>query len=357
MTQAEKQYKLRVFSRRFIADLCISSVDNTYSFSKDSHPLAWNSLGMDDYLRRFYRQLSLKNITISAMGFHIERMRSGGKVHGFIVYNPITQKWVLLHERTMNSRSKPEHLVYISDDWYIKYIFDWGSKHWSRLYLEPRMYAVSTTFNGGLDCGKAVTDKTINDMWPTNFLDLADPDSLYPLSRFQNRVHRDWPFIKTARELLNNDVQKYIYANIIATSELYQKIKKEEDKMNNIFHTDEVTSIYNSRFYYQKVIFSPPATIVIWENGDKTMVRCSPDETYDPEKGLALCFMKRAFFDSKTSKYHKLLQKETRRFYDQVAKKPTNDFKVSLNNLESLRESIKRAGERVQKNYNRSTCQ
>ena len=44
----------------------------------------------------------------------------------------------------------------------------------------------------------------------------------------------------------------------------------------------------------EKVIYNDPATIVFWKNGDKTVVKCQPGDTYDPEKGLALCIMKRA---------------------------------------------------------------
>lgn len=42
----------------------------------------------------------------------------------------------------------------------------------------------------------------------------------------------------------------------------------------------------------KKVIFNDPATIVYWWNGTKTIVKCQDGEPYDPEKGLALCFMK-----------------------------------------------------------------
>lgn len=45
---------------------------------------------------------------------------------------------------------------------------------------------------------------------------------------------------------------------------------------------------------YRKVIFNKPATIVIWEDGSKTVVKCQKGDVYDPEKGLALCFMKKA---------------------------------------------------------------
>lgn len=44
----------------------------------------------------------------------------------------------------------------------------------------------------------------------------------------------------------------------------------------------------------EKVIFNKPATIVIWKDGTKTVVKCQNDEKFDPEKGLALCYMKKA---------------------------------------------------------------
>ena len=44
---------------------------------------------------------------------------------------------------------------------------------------------------------------------------------------------------------------------------------------------------------YKRVIFNDPATIVIWEDGSKTIVKCQKGDVYDPEKGLALCFMKK----------------------------------------------------------------
>lgn len=44
----------------------------------------------------------------------------------------------------------------------------------------------------------------------------------------------------------------------------------------------------------KKVIFNPPATIVMWADGyPKTVVKCQPEDTYDREKGLAMCIAKR----------------------------------------------------------------
>ena len=36
-------------------------------------------------------------------------------------------------------------------------------------------------------------------------------------------------------------------------------------------------------------------TVAIWKDGSKTIVKCQPGETFDAEKGIAMCFVKRTF--------------------------------------------------------------
>lgn len=43
----------------------------------------------------------------------------------------------------------------------------------------------------------------------------------------------------------------------------------------------------------KEVIFNDPATICIWSDGSKTVVKCEEGDTFDKEKGIALCFMKK----------------------------------------------------------------
>ena len=45
----------------------------------------------------------------------------------------------------------------------------------------------------------------------------------------------------------------------------------------------------------EKVIFNPPATIVIWYDKSKTVVKCRDVDEYDPEYGLAMCIAKKYF--------------------------------------------------------------
>lgn len=43
----------------------------------------------------------------------------------------------------------------------------------------------------------------------------------------------------------------------------------------------------------KKVIFNDPATIVIWNDGTKTVVKCQEGDTYSKELGLAMCISKK----------------------------------------------------------------
>lgn len=46
------------------------------------------------------------------------------------------------------------------------------------------------------------------------------------------------------------------------------------------------------------VIFNDPATVVVWTDGVKTVVRCQDGDIYDKRTGLLLCIAKRSFGNS-----------------------------------------------------------
>lgn len=47
-------------------------------------------------------------------------------------------------------------------------------------------------------------------------------------------------------------------------------------------------------FEIKNVYFNDPVTVVLWTDGTKTIVRAQNNEPYDPEKGLAMAFAKKA---------------------------------------------------------------
>ena len=48
------------------------------------------------------------------------------------------------------------------------------------------------------------------------------------------------------------------------------------------------------KFKIKKVIFNDPATIVLWEDGTKTVVKAQNEDEFDSEKGLAMAISKKA---------------------------------------------------------------
>lgn len=58
-------------------------------------------------------------------------------------------------------------------------------------------------------------------------------------------------------------------------------------------YTVRADSIY-SLPAIKNVYFNPPVTVVLWDDGTKTVVRCQNGDTYSKETGLALCMAKKA---------------------------------------------------------------
>lgn len=107
-----------------------------------------------------------------------------------------------------------------------------------------------------------------------------------------------------------------------------------------------LNSIYGIRIAdlmgIKKVIFNAPATIVLWNDGTKTVVKCSEDDIFDPEKGLAFCFLKKLLgnryykiIDSEVRKYdeQKLADIESESIVGQTLKSIADDIKTGLANL------------------------
>lgn len=57
----------------------------------------------------------------------------------------------------------------------------------------------------------------------------------------------------------------------------------------------------------EKVIFNYPATIILWEDKTKTIVKCQENESFDFEKGIALCIAKKALGNK--SSYYDIFRK------------------------------------------------
>ena len=57
----------------------------------------------------------------------------------------------------------------------------------------------------------------------------------------------------------------------------------------------------------KNVYFNDPVTVVMWNDGTKTIVRCSENDFYDPEKGLAMAIIKKVYGNDNS--FHKIFKK------------------------------------------------
>lgn len=77
----------------------------------------------------------------------------------------------------------------------------------------------------------------------------------------------------------------------------------------------------------KKVIFNYPATIIVWEDGTKTVVKLMDGDAWDPEKGFALAYLKGILGNERFKKEFKKhvkpqieLEKNTENLFDALLK-------------------------------------
>ena len=78
----------------------------------------------------------------------------------------------------------------------------------------------------------------------------------------------------------DDEVDKYCYDDVVTPRDLL-----------NYMHGTSSSNIPEIK----NVIFNDPATIVFWEDGTKTVVKCQDGDEFDPEKGLAMAIAKKAY--------------------------------------------------------------
>ena len=67
------------------------------------------------------------------------------------------------------------------------------------------------------------------------------------------------------------------------------------DRMRSAYGGNAINQFFNDvkTPSIKKVIFNDPATVVIWSDNTKTVVKCQPGDTYSKELGLAMCISKK----------------------------------------------------------------
>lgn len=103
--------------------------------------------------------------------------------------------------------------------------------------------------------------------------------------------------IRVPANNLGIDIDRAIYAAMAID---YSRQSTEQTKKNDIVR------LGMCNVSIRKVIFNNPATIVLWSDGTKTVVKCGPDDIFDKEKGLAMAIVKK--MAGNDSRFHKVFK-------------------------------------------------
>lgn len=113
------------------------------------------------------------------------------------------------------------------------------------------------------------------------------------------KIREQFGYIDTdnACILKNNPAVQYCLNDIVTQSKLATMHSEYLSRRND--YKTMLNSLYGTafnsknKFEIEKVIINNPAMIVFWKDGTKTVVTAK-DEAFDPEKGLAMAFAKKA---------------------------------------------------------------
>ena len=102
----------------------------------------------------------------------------------------------------------------------------------------------------------------------------------------------------------------------------------------------------------KKIIFNPPATIIFWKDGSKTVVKCD-GEAFDPEKGMAMAISRKVLGDSYD--YYNVFEKWCKK-YKQPKSMPTSQEVAAKYmtppTVSDFREELQMAAEEVKRYMN-----
>lgn len=115
-----------------------------------------------------------------------------------------------------------------------------------------------------------------------------------------------------------------------------------QDALDSARYTAQAQAMYNRTYEKEaraamstasikNVIFAPPATIVYWSDGSKTVVKCSEKDVFDPEKGLAMAIAKRC--GGNKGSYYKEIQNWVEKSGKKYPGKPAAGKAVDLDVL------------------------
>lgn len=131
----------------------------------------------------------------------------------------------------------------------------------------------------------------------------------------------------------------YFDTDMVMTKEEMQYCLNDAAVTEKIFKEEKIMRFNSCKPTIKNVIFNDPATIVMWSDGTKTVVKCGENDIFDPEKGIAMCCMKKLLGTNKTgSNYIDKVQE----YFDKYDEDYTKECKTVGDILSSIFGSTKK---------------
>lgn len=127
--------------------------------------------------------------------------------------------------------------------------------------------------------------------------------------------------VKALEELNKREFERIAASPIRIEIDDMIKANYSNEKIKKMINNTYGKPIAMFNYHYKKIIFSGPCTIILWKDGTKTIAKASGGEVFDPEKGVAICFMKKMLGHTETNK---VLRKASKQYEDDIAENGLN---------------------------------
>ena len=140
------------------------------------------------------------------------------------------------------------------------------------------------------------------------------------------------------KRLVNELDEEFKRDSKMPSQEVYCRCSDVTELRANECYINTFAKEYNKMFVKKEyptypeiknVIFNPPATIVFWDDGTKTVVKAQNNEHFDPEKGLSMAIAKKHFGNK--GHYFEEIKKWTEKYTAEFTYGPA-DFDFGLLN-------------------------
>lgn len=158
---------------------------------------------------------------------------------------------------------------------------------------------MSVTTNYNFTSNYPISESAIRSL----FTDTDDIASNYPMIK-PKRILHDPEYFNRNVELVNDTVKRYFTEDVMRANEMFYRIGLNPTK----------------------IIFNPPATIVFWEDGTKTVVKCSAEDEFNEYYGFLAALGKKVYANN--SQIKNLIEKKAEWHENKKNKKDIPDVSV-----------------------------